>query len=153
MCVCDETNCNPVYCQRAEGHFDRVNAAIYDVITNESDITREVDNEYALKHNVCPFEFCLDISNWVDGIVCDYNYAFDPSASLKRYFSEGGNGKYIFLVDEAHNLIDRAREMYSASLSKDKVLEVKRIMNTRDKKITSALERVNKVPLGYNRMC
>ena len=153
MCVCDETNCNPVYCQRAKGHFDRVNAAIYDVITNESDITREVVNEYALKHNVCPFEFGLDISNWVDGIVCDYNYAFDPSASLKRYFSEGGNGKYIFLVDEAHNLIDRAREMYSASLSKDKVLEVKRIMNTRDKKITSALERVNKVLLGYKRMC
>ena len=153
MCVCDETNCNPVYCQRAKGHFDRVNAAIYDVITNESDITREVVNEYALKHNVCPFEFCLDISNWVDGIVCDYNYAFDPSASLKRYFSEGGNGKYIFLVDEAPNLIDSAREMYSASLSKDKVLEVKRIMNTRDKKITSALERVNKVLLGYKRMC
>lgn len=153
MCVCDETNCNPVYCQRAKGHFDRVNAAIYDVITNESDITREVVNEYALKHNVCPFEFCLDISNWVDGIVCDYNYAFDPSASLKRYFSEGGNGKYIFLVDEAHNLIDRAREMYSASLSKDKVLEVKRIMSSRDKKITSALERVNRVLLSYKRQC
>ena len=153
LCVCDEVNCNPVHCERAKGHFDRVNAAIYDIITNESDITREVIEAYALKHMVCPFEFCLDISNWVDGIVCDYNYAFDPSASLKRYFSEGGNGNYIFLVDEAHNLIDRAREMYSASLSKDKVLEVKRIMNTRDKKITSALERVNKVMLGYKRMC
>ena len=153
VCVCDETNCNPVYCERAKGHYDRVNAAIYDVITNESDITREVVEEYALKHMVCPFEFCLDISNWVDGIVCDYNYAFDPSASLKRYFSEGGNGRYIFLVDEAHNLIDRAREMYSAFLSKDKVLEVKRIMKTRDKKITSALERINRIMLDYKRMC
>ena len=153
LCVCDETNCNPVHCERAKGHYDRVNAAIFDVITNESDITREVIEEYAMKHNVCPFEFCLDISNWVDGIVCDYNYAFDPSASLKRYFAEGGSGKYIFLVDEAHNLIDRAREMYSASISKDKVLEVKRIMKTRDKKITAALERVNKVLLGYKRQC
>lgn len=153
ICSCDEVNCNPVHCDRAKGHFDRVNAAIFDVITNESDITREVIEAYALKHMVCPFEFCLDISNWVDGIVCDYNYAFDPSASLKRYFSEGGNGKYVFLVDEAHNLIDRAREMYSGAISKDKVLEVKRIMSSRDKKITSALERVNKVLLGYKRQC
>ena len=153
LCVCDEVNCNPVHCERAKGHYDRVNAAIFDIITNESDITREVIEEYAAKHNVCPFEFCLDISNWVDGIVCDYNYAFDPSASLKRYFAEGGSGKYIFLVDEAHNLVDRAREMYSASLSKDKVLEVKRIMKTRDKKITAALERINKVLLSYKRSC
>ena len=153
LCVCDEVNCNPVHCERAKGHYDRVNAAIFDIITNESDITREVIEEYAVKHNVCPFEFCLDISNWVDGIVCDYNYAFDPSASLKRYFAEGGSGKYIFLVDEAHNLVDRAREMYSASLSKDKVLEVKRIMKTRDKKITAALERINKVLLSYKRSC
>ena len=153
LCVCDEVNCNPVHCERARGHYDRVNAAVFDVLNNESDITREVIEEYAMKHNVCPFEFCLDISNWVDGIVCDYNYAFDPSVSLKRYFAEGGAGNYIFLVDEAHNLIDRAREMYSASISKDKVLEVKRIMKTRDKKITAALERVNKVLLGYKRMC
>ena len=104
-------------------------------------------------HMVCPFELSLDISNWVDGIICDYNYAFDPSASLKRYFSEGGNGKYIFLVDEAHNLIDRAREMFSASLCKEKVLEVKRIMSTRDKKITNALEKINRIMLSYKRQC
>lgn len=153
MCVMDETNCNPVYCERAKGHFDRINDAVYDIITNESDITRELVQEYAIKHNVCPFEMSLDISNWVDGIICDYNYAFDPQASLKRYFSEGGNGRYIFLVDEAHNLVDRAREMFSASLCKEKVLEVKRIMNGRDRAITNALERINKVMLGYKRQC
>lgn len=153
MCVMDEANCNPIYCERAKGHYDRINEAVFDIINNESDITREVIKEYAAKHNVCPFEMSLDISNWVDGIICDYNYAFDPSASLKRYFSEGGNGRYIFLVDEAHNLVDRAREMYSASISKEKVLEVKRIMNGRDKKITGALERINRVLLGYKRMC
>lgn len=153
MCIMDETNCNPVYCERAKGHYDRINAAIFDIISNESDITREVIQEYAEKHNVCPFEMSLDISNWVDGIICDYNYAFDPQASLKRYFAEGGSGRYIFLVDEAHNLVDRAREMYSASISKEKVLEVKRIMTGRDKKIVSALERINKVLLGYKRQC
>ena len=153
ICVCDETNCNPDYCERAKGHYDRVNEAIYDVITSESDITREVIEEYAEKHMVCPFELSLDISNWVDGIICDYNYAFDPSASLKRYFAEGGNGKYIFLVDEAHNLIDRAREMFSASLCKEKVLEVKKIMSLRDRKIVNALEKVNRILLSYKRQC
>ena len=153
ICVCDETNCNPDYCDRAKGHYDRVNEAIYDVITSESDITREVIEEYAEKHMVCPFELSLDISNWVDGIICDYNYAFDPSASLKRYFAEGGNGKYIFLVDEAHNLIDRAREMFSASLCKEKVLEVKKIMSLRDRKIVNALEKVNRILLSYKRQC
>ena len=153
MCVMDETNCNPGYCDRAKGHYDRINKAVFDIINNESDITREVIQEYAKKHNVCPFEMSLDISNWVDGIICDYNYAFDPSASLKRYFSEGGNGRYIFLVDEAHNLVDRAREMYSASMSKEKVLEVKRIMSGRDKAITAALERINRVLLSYKRQC
>lgn len=153
MCVMDEANCNPDYCARAKGHFDRINDAVYDMICNESDITREVIQEYASKHNVCPFEMSLDISNWVDGIICDYNYAFDPQASLKRYFSEGGNGRYIFLVDEAHNLVDRAREMYSAELCKEKVLEVKRIMSIKDKAIGNALERINKVMLMYKRQC
>ncbi len=153
MCVMEEVNCNPVYCDRAKGHYDRINDAVYDIITHESDITREVIQEYAAKHNVCPFEMSLDISNWVDGIICDYNYAFDPKASLKRYFSEGGNGRYIFLVDEAHNLIDRAREMYSAELCKEKVLEVKRIMSKKDKKTANALEHINKIMLGYKRQC
>lgn len=151
MCVMEETNCNPVYCERAKGHFDRINAAVFDMITNEADITRELIQEYAARHNVCPFEMSLDISNWVDGIICDYNYAFDPQASLKRYFAEGGNGRYIFLVDEAHNLVDRAREMYSAELCKEKVLEVKRIMTVRDKAIANSLERINKVMLMYKR--
>ena len=153
MCVMDETNCNPAYCERAKGHYDRINEAVFDIINNESDITREVIQEYAKKHNVCPFEMSLDISNWVDGIICDYNYAFDPTASLKRYFAEGGSGRYIFLVDEAHNLVDRAREMYSAAISKEKVLEVKRVMNGRDKAIVGSLERINRVLLGYKRQC
>ena len=89
-------------------------------------IDREKVMEYAKKHCVCPFEMSLDISYWCDGIICDYNYVFDPNVALKRYFGEGNRGEYIFLVDEAHNLVDRARQMYSAILVKEDFLTIKK---------------------------
>lgn len=153
MCVMEECKCNPDNCNRAKGHFDRINDAIYDIITNENDITREKILEYSAKHNVCPFEMNLDISDWVDGIICDYNYAFDPHARLKRYFGESVNGNYIFLVDEAHNLVDRAREMYSAIIVKENILSVKKIFLNKDKRITGNLEKLNRGFLHYKRMC
>lgn len=130
LCILEKPDCNPEACPRARGHFDRVNDAVYDIIHGEMGITRERILEYASRYQVCPFEFCLDISSWVDGIVCDYNYVFDPNVRLKRYFSEGSSqkGGYLFLVDEAHNLVPRAREMYSAALIKEDVLLVKRIL-------------------------
>lgn len=153
ICVNGEKECNPVKCERARGHFDRVNEAIFDLISNEEDITREVITEYALRYNVCPFEMCLDASYFADAIICDYNYAFDPNARLKRYFAEGTKNDYVFLVDEAHNLIDRAREMYSAALCKENILEAKRIIGTRDKRTTGLLERINRNMLEKKRMC
>ena len=147
------TECNPLKCERAKGHFDRVNKAVFDLITHEDDITRETVKEYALRYNVCPFEMCLDASYFADAIICDYNYAFDPNARLKRYFAEGTKNDYVFLVDEAHNLIDRAREMYSATLCKENILEVKRIIGTRDKRTTGCLERCNRNMLEKKRMC
>lgn len=153
ICVTGDKECNPVKCQRAEGHFDRVNDAIYDLLKNEDDITREIIMEYAKKHMVCPFEMCLDVSYFADGIICDYNYAFDPNAKLKRYFSEGAKGEYVFLVDEAHNLVDRAREMFSASLCKEEFLKVKRIIGNRDKRLTGALEKCNRNLLEKKREC
>ena len=62
----------------AAGHFDRVNDAVYDIIHRERAITAEVILRYAEEYQVCPFEFCLDITDWCDGIICDYNYVFDP---------------------------------------------------------------------------
>ncbi len=153
MCILDKPQCNPRECPRAKGHFDRVNDAIYDIINNEFDINREKILEYASKHNVCPFEFELDISNWVDGIICDYNYAFDPNASLKRYFKEGVRDKYILLVDEAHNLVDRAREMYSETLVKEEVLAAGRIAKNMNKRLHSAIDKVNKEMLALKREC
>ena len=75
---------------------------------------------------MCPFELCLDLSNFADGIICDYNYVFDPHVYLKRYFADGTRGEYLFLVDEAHNLLERGREMYSAVLVKECFMELKR---------------------------
>ena len=101
--------CNPDACPYAKGHFDRVNDAVYEIVHKEFGITREAILKYVEKFKVCPFEYCLDISSFVDGIICDYNYVFDPDVRLKRYFADGAKGEYIFLIDEAHNLVPRAR--------------------------------------------
>lgn len=125
ICFMEQVECNPESCPYAKGHYDRVNAAIFDLLTHEESFTRERIEAYAVKHQVCPFELCLDMSLFADGVVCDYNYLFDPHVYLKRFFAEGTEGNYIFLIDEAHNLLERGREMYSASLLKETFLELK----------------------------
>ena len=153
ICHLDEHNCNPEVCEYARGHFDRVNEAVYDIITNEAVINRDTILQYSVKHKVCPYEMSLDVSYWCDGIICDYNYVFDPDASLKRYFGDGGKGNYVFLVDEAHNLVDRARKMYSATLVKEDFLACKRVVKDMDKRLTSYLEKCNKYLLELKRAC
>lgn len=153
ICPCEQTDCNPVFCQRAAGHFDRVNDAVYDLITHTSFITRQDILEYGEKHCVCPFELSLDVSYWVDLLICDYNYVFDPDAYLRRFFGEGVSGDYLFLVDEAHNLVERAREMYSASLDKEDFLEVRRALGERHPALTRLLTRCNQLLLDMKREC
>lgn len=153
MCILENRDCNPDVCSRAKGHFDRINEAMYDMITHEHEMNREMILSYAEKHQVCPYEFSLDLSNFCDAVICDYNYVFDPVVSLKRYFSSGSSERYVFLVDESHNLVERAREMYSADISKEDVLLVRRIIGTRQKKLTNALDRTNKILLHYKRQC
>ena len=153
MCFCDEMECNPINCVYAKGHFDRVNDAVYEMIHICDFFTREVILEQARKWCVCPFEFQLDLALWVDNIICDYNYVFDPKVYLKRFFQEGMQGDYIFLVDEAHNLVERSRSMYSASIYKEDFLLVKRIMKPHHMKIVKLLERCNKILLDMKREC
>lgn len=153
LCFLDKPDCNPVACPYAKGHFDRVNDAVYDIVHKEFGITREVILRYAEEFQVCPFEFCLDISTFVDGIICDYNYVFDPRVRLQRYFGDEMKGEYIFLVDEAHNLVPRAREMYSASLIKEEVLLVKKLVKNRSATLAGQLDRLNKVLLEMKREC
>lgn len=133
VCILDKPDCNPVSCPRAKGHFDRVNDAVYDLLTNENDISRELILLYAEKHSVCPFEMCLDVTTWADTVICDYNYAFDPNVYLRRFFQGEKKYDYVFLIDEAHNLVDRAREMYSATLYKEQFLNVRKIIKNQDK--------------------
>ena len=153
LCPLEKTECNPDACPYAKGHFDRVNDAVFDILHMEQEMTREKILEYAEKYQVCPFEYCLDISNWTDGIICDYNYVFDPNVRLKRYFADGNKGEYLFLIDEAHNLVSRAREMYSASIVKEQVLEVKRIIKGKSVKLEKHLEKCNKILLNMKREC
>lgn len=155
ICPTEDKQCNPVACRYARGHYDRINEAVYDCITHEQVITREVVESYSMKHQVCPFELALDISTWCDGLICDYNYAFDPDVKLARYFGEGvPTDEYLFLVDEAHNLVDRARTMYSGMLVKEQFLRMKKLLKSHQgaKKLVGLLERANRVLLEYKRM-
>lgn len=153
ICFCDKTECNPIACPYAKGHFDRINDALFEIIQQEDRFSREIIEEYAKKHNVCPFEMSLDLSLFSDGVICDYNYLFDPHVYLKRFFSQGMGKDYIFLIDEAHNLVDRGREMYSAVLVKEDFMALKKQIKTIDGILEKKLEKCNKIMLGYKREC
>ncbi len=154
LCICEEMECNPEHCPYARGHFDRINDAVYDLWTNGPDsYTREVILEQAHKYQVCPFELNLDLSLWMDVIICDYNYVFDPNVYLKRFFGDGVKGEYQFLIDEAHNLVERGRTMYSASLCKEDFLEIKRLVKGKSVLLTQALDRCNRHLLTLKREC
>lgn len=153
ICFCEEADCNPEKCPYAKGHYDRVNDAVYELLTSSDEMSREILEEHARKWKVCPFEMSLDVSTWVDAVICDYNYVFDPNAHLKRFFGESVKGDYLFLIDEAHNLVDRGREMYSASVCKEEVLKVKRLVKMSDPKLVRRLEECNKQMLALKREC
>ena len=151
ICFLDESDCNPVACEFAKGHFDRVNEALYDILTNVDNLSREEILKYSIKYQVCPFELSLDIALFADMVICDYNYLFDPHAYLRRFFTDGVREEYTFLVDEAHNLVERGREMYSATLVKEDFLKLKAKTAEHDDKITRALESCNKEMLSLKR--
>lgn len=153
ICFMEETECNPEYCPYARGHFDRINDAIYDLLTHRDNFNREVIEEYAGMHKVCPFEMSLDMSLFADAVIGDYNYLFDPHVYLKRFFQEGVREDYLFLIDEAHNLVDRGREMYSALLKKEDFLALKRIIKEYDGKMYRQLEKCNRELLELKREC
>ncbi|MBE6896927.1 MAG: ATP-dependent DNA helicase, partial [Ruminococcaceae bacterium] len=153
--ICEyQKQCTPEKCPFAKGHFDRINDAVFDLISNEEIIGKETVLEYSKKHNVCPFELTLDASDWCDAIIGDFNYAFDPRASLKRYFEQGG--KYAVLCDEAHNLVERGREMFSAELSKREIFdaqkELKDVRFSEKKELLRRIKRLNGILLDYRKM-
>ena len=144
LCFLDSPECTPEKCPYAKGHFDRVNDAVYELWTTEEVYSREVIRAHAEKWQVCPFEMCLDLSVWVDGVICDYNYAFDPNVHLKRFFGENISGDYIFLVDEAHNLVERGREMYSAEISRQTLFTLRKKIRKHFPKLARALDKASR---------
>ncbi len=154
LCVCEKPECDPDHCPRAKGHFDRINQAVYELWTTGPDAcTREVILESAERYQVCPFELSLDLAVWVDTLICDYNYVFDPNVSLKRFFADGVREDYLFLIDEAHNLVERGREMYSASLEKEAFLQMKKLLRGKREGLTKALDGCNRYLLTLKREC
>ncbi|MDR6883391.1 ATP-dependent DNA helicase [Bacillus sp. 3255] len=125
VCLKEEVRCTKEHCEFADGYYDRINEAVLDLLGSETIMTRSVMETYARKHRVCPFEFSLDVAYAADAVICDYNYIFDPRINLKRLFDEQKK-QTALLVDEAHNLIDRAREMYSSTLTKSPFLALQR---------------------------
>ena len=148
ICFCEKRQCHPDFCQWADGHYDRVDDAVYEMITKEDLLTRELIEQYARRYSVCPFELALDLTVWADVVICDYNYVFDPNVGLKRFIDQHD---FILLVDEAHNLVDRAREMYSAGLSKKQVLSVKKLLGKEHSAITKELTKINEWLLELRR--
>jgi len=151
ICFCPPVNCDPEVCIFARGYFDKVKLALQELDQHKT-FTRPVIEELARKYEICPFEFSLDVALWVDCIICDYNYVFDPRVYLHRFF-DFTTEPYIFLVDEAHNLPDRARAMYSAELDKETVLRLQRTLKPHVPALAKKLGEVNKILLEKRKAC
>ncbi|WPC43099.1 ATP-dependent DNA helicase [Clostridium sp. JS66] len=152
VCFKDKPSCNPEECEFAKGHYDRLNDALNEILSKETLINREVIIEYAKRNKLCPFEFSLETALWVDCIICDYNYAFNPQVYLKSFF-ENGKEDYVFLIDEAHNLADRGREMFSAELYKKPFLKLKKVMTKKEPQIAKALTSINSYMIKLRKIC
>ncbi|MBU3180001.1 ATP-dependent DNA helicase [Clostridium psychrophilum] len=151
VCFSKGSACNPEQCKFAKGHFDRINDALLDILKNENTFSREIIEMYSKKHIVCPFEFSLDLTLWADSVICDYNYVFDPRVYLKRFFTDN-NGDYTILVDEAHNLVDRAREMFSAQIHKKLLLQLKKDIKGKNDGMYRILNKLNSFMLNMKKM-
>lgn len=143
ICFKEKSVCNPENCEYALNYYDKVNNSIYNMLKQEDNFTRETIEEYARKEGLCPFELSLDLSMWCDVIICDYNYAFDPRAKLKRFFEDDVD-KNILLVDEGHNLVDRSRSMYSAEIYKEKILSASKAVKGKVPNLYKCLNSINK---------
>jgi DNA excision repair protein ERCC-2 len=149
ICFNKGKNCTPDECAFAKGYYDRI-AAARSSLFDEDAFTPSRITEIARAHQICPFEFSLDMALWVDCIICDMNYVFDPRVYLKRFFLENPID-CTFLVDEAHNLVDRSREMYSAKIDKRDFLKLRRLLKNKKSKAYRAAGDVNSVMREINR--
>ncbi len=164
VCLCDRAKnsplrvsnfCNPDDCPYAKGYYDRVDGAIFELLSRQNGYNLKIINEVARTHTVCPYELSLDLSEVSDVVICDYNYLFSPSVYMRRYFADGGKGgKYVFLIDEAHNLGDRARDMYSATLSRNDAVRLLGLIDRdRDSRLFDCFDNFCISAWGLRRLC
>ncbi|WP_438348726.1 ATP-dependent DNA helicase [Paenibacillus sp. FA6] len=152
ICFQEKVSCKKEDCPFADGYYDRINVGIMDMLSNETLMDRTVIEHYARKHQLCPFEFSLDAAYAADAVICDYNYVFDPRVSLKRLFEERKK-KTVLLVDEAHNLVDRGREIFSATLGKAEFLELQRGYKGKNNRIHETSRVVNQYFITLKKEC
>ena len=156
---CDPTgisrHCNPMDCPYAKGFYDRSANAVCHALSTQSGFDRSAVLRFAKEFHVCPYEFQLELSEFCDIVICDYNYAFDPQVYLRRYFMSQAvdENKYVFLIDEAHNLFDRACAMYSASLGSDAIEKALQALPSAEEKLRTALEKLLITMQGFRRLC
>jgi DNA excision repair protein ERCC-2 len=134
ICPFPDSACVAGDCPLASGHFDRLRPAVEDALTRRT-IDRDALETVGREHELCPFQLALELAPWVDVLICDLNYVFDPRVSPK-VMQAVTLGRRAFLIDEAHNLVDRAREMFSADLS------------TRDVRAARAVSKELPAPIG-----
>ena len=143
--------CLPELCPFANGYYDRRKDALAALLDGSGSFCRAALADTARQFSVCPFELGLDLSEWCDVVIGDYNYLFDPVVHLKRFFDAAGD--WLFLIDEAHNLPDRARTMYSAQFCKSSLTEAKRALGRGKSSLKTALTRADRVFLAARKAC
>ena len=149
ICFCKGQACNPDECPYTKHYYDKIQTVLRYSLLNYDDFDLNLINQIAYDNQVCPFEFELDLSLFMDVIICDYNYLFDPISYMKRYFDEDSS-HYLALVDEAHNLVDRSRDMYSASLSYEMFKDAKKsVRHSKFHKLKLAISKMNKMFKEY----
>ncbi|MDX5473962.1 MAG: ATP-dependent DNA helicase [Bacillaceae bacterium] len=141
VCFQEEVRCQKDYCPFANGYYDRLQTGLEDILSNEYVMDGQKIEFYSRKHQLCPFEFSLDIALYADVIICDYNYFFDPKVKLQRW-SEFEK-ETVLLIDEAHNLVDRTRSMYSASIQKSSFLSLSRVLKNEHEQLFNVTKLVN----------
>jgi DNA excision repair protein ERCC-2 len=151
ICFCAAAGCDPELCEFTKNYYYKARTALMENYEHEA-FTRPVVEEIARRYELCPFEFSLDLALWVDCVICDYNYVFDPRVYLRRFFDQTAE-PYVFIIDEAHNLPDRAREMYSAELDKRTVMELKRLVKPHLPDLAKALQEINQAMIEKRKAC
>ncbi|MDH4559954.1 ATP-dependent DNA helicase [Pseudomonas sp. BN411] len=138
-CEHPENACHGESCPLARGFYERLPDARKEAAERRW-LDREAIRDVALAHQVCPYYLAQEMARWSDVVVGDYNYYFDASALLHGLTS-ANQWRVAVLVDEAHNLVERARRMYSAELDQ---LSLKALRKAAPSVLKKPLERVSR---------